>query len=33
MQLSGVPRHQKHRRKQAGKGKQAEERMVIDVDE
>jgi hypothetical protein len=36
MQLSGIPHHQKRWRKQAqqaGKGKQAEERMVIDVDE
>ena len=35
MQLSGVPHHQKPLRKQAqqaGKGKQAEEMMVIDVD-
>jgi len=33
VQLSGVPRHQKRRRKQAEKTKPAEERMVIDVDE
>jgi hypothetical protein len=35
VQLSGVPRRQKRRRKQAqaGKEKQAEDRMVIDVDE
>jgi hypothetical protein len=33
VQLSGVPRHQKHRKKQAGKGKRAEERMAIEVDE
>ena len=33
VQLSGVPRHQKRRKKQAGKGKQAEKSMAMDVDE
>ena len=33
VQLSGVPRHQKRRKKQTGKGKQAEERMAMEVDE
>jgi hypothetical protein len=32
VQLSGVPRHQKRRKKQAGKGKPAEETMAMDVD-
>ena len=32
VQLSGIPRHQKRRKKQAGKGKQAEEGMAMDVD-
>ena len=32
VQLSGVPRHQKRRKKQAGKGKPAEETTAMDVD-
>ena len=32
VQLSGIPHHQKRRKKQAGKGKQAEEGMAMDVD-
>ena len=33
MQLSGIPRNQKHRKKQAGKGKQVEGEMAMEVDD